>query len=104
MKKKEVMDVVFLLDRSGSMSGFEDDTIGGYNSYLKKIKDNDARVTTILFDHEYNMITNRVDIKDVKKLDNKTYYTRGNTALLDAIGKAINFMDKSNPKKVLFTF
>ena len=102
MKKKEVMDVVFLLDRSGSMSGFEDDTIGGYNSYLKKIKDNDARVTTILFDHEYNMITNRVDIKDVKKLDNKTYYTRGNTALLDAIGKAINFMDKSNPKKVLF--
>ena len=102
MKKKEVMDVVFLLDRSGSMSGFEDDTIGGYNSYLNKIKDNDARVTTILFDHEYNMITNRVDIKDVKKLDNKTYYTRGNTALLDAIGKAINFMDKNNPKKVLF--
>lgn len=102
MKKKEVMDVVFLLDRSGSMSGFEDDTIGGYNSYLKKIKDNNARVTTILFDHEYNMITNRVDIKDVKKLDNKTYYTRGNTALLDAIGKSINFMDKNNPKKVLF--
>lgn len=104
MKKKnnEIMDVVFLLDRSGSMSGFEDDTIGGYNAYLNKIKNNNAKVTTILFDHEYNMITNRVDIKNVKKLDNETYFTRGNTALLDAIGKAITFMDKKNPEKVLF--
>ena len=102
MKKNETMDVVFLLDRSGSMSGMESDTIGGYNGYLKNMRNKNAKVTTVLFDDQYEMITNRVDIKEAKKLTNKTYYTRGCTALLDAIGKTIKYLDSKNPNKVLF--
>lgn len=105
MKKqvqKEKMDVVFLLDRSGSMSRLTEDTIGGYNSYLDKMKDTNSLVTTVLFDHEYEMVTKRQNIKEIKKLDNKTYFTRGNTALLDAIGKTIKFLDKQKTNKVLF--
>ena len=101
-RKKQNMDVVFLLDRSGSMSGFESDTIGGYNGYLKKMRNENANVTTILFDDKYEMITERLAIKNVKNMDNKTYYTRGSTALLDAIGKTIKFMEGKNAKKVLF--
>ena len=102
MKKEKEMDVVFLLDRSGSMGGIEKDTIGGYNSYIKEQKDKNIKVTTVLFDHEYEMLTNREDIKKIDKLDNKTYYVRGSTALLDAIGKTIKYMDKVK-NKVLFT-
>ncbi len=102
MKKNNEMDVVFLLDRSGSMSGMENDTIGGYNSYIDSQKDNNVKVTTVLFDDKYEMISNRVNIKDVKKLTNKTYFVRGCTALLDAIGKTINFIDSKNPNKVIF--
>ena len=101
-KMKEKMDVVFLLDRSGSMHGMEEDTIGGYNSYLEDMKNKDAFITTVLFDDKYEMITDRVNVKDVNKLDNKTYYTRGCTALLDAVGKTIKFMDSKDAKKVLF--
>ena len=101
MKKEKEMDVVFLLDRSGSMGGVVNDTIGGYNSYIEEQKDKNIKVTTVLFDHEYEMLTNREDIKKVDKLDNKTYYVRGSTALLDAIGKTINYMDKVK-NKVLF--
>ena len=96
------IDVVFLLDRSGSMSGTESDTIGGYNGYLNDMKDKKARITTVLFDNQYEMITKRENISNVKKMNNKTYYTRGSTALLDAIGKSINFMDEEKAKKVLF--
>ena len=100
-KNKEI-NIVFLLDRSGSMHGTEIDTIGGYNSYIKsRIKDN-AYVTTILFDDKYEMITKRENISNVQKMDNKTYYTRGSTALLDAIGKTIKFMDVEHAKNVLF--
>ena len=67
-EKKQIMDIVFLLDRSGSMSGFESDTIGGYNGYLKKMCQKNARVTTVLFDDRYEMITKRLPIKDVKKM------------------------------------
>lgn len=102
MKNKEIMDVVFLLDRSGSMSGMESDTIGGYNGYLKGMKEKNAKITTVLFDDNYEMITKRENIKNVKKLNNMTYFTRGSTALLDAIGKTINFMDSQNPSKVIF--
>lgn len=102
MTKRKEMDVVFLLDRSGSMRGIEEDTIGGYNSYIEKQKNNNVRVTTVLFDDQYEMITNRVDIKDIKELDNKKYYVRGCTALLDAIGKTIEFMDKQKSEKVMF--
>jgi hypothetical protein len=102
MKKNETMDVVFLLDRSGSMSGTESDTIGGYNGYIKKMKDKNAKVTTVLFDDQYEMITDRVDIKEIKNMTNKVYYTRGCTALMDAIGKTIKYLDSKNPKKVVF--
>ena len=96
------MDIVFLLDRSGSMRGTEEDTIGGYNSYIETQKNNNVLVTTILFDDKYEMIYNRKNIKEVKPLNNKKYYVRGCTALLDAIGKTINYMDKEKAKKVLF--
>ena len=102
MKKKTEMDLVFLLDRSGSMRGLESDTIGGYNSLLESQKNNNVKVTTILFDHQYEILTNRIDIKEAKKLDDQTYFVRGCTALLDAIGKTIEELDKQNPKKVLF--
>ena len=101
-KKNEEMDIVFLLDRSGSMSGIENDTIGGYNSYIESQKKNNAKVTTILFDGKYEMLTKREDIKNIKKLTNKEYYVRGCTALLDAIGTTIDFMDKEKAKKVMF--
>ena len=99
---KKEMDIVFLLDRSGSMRGTEEDTIGGYNSYIETQKNNNVLVTTILFDDKYEMIYNRKNIKEVKPLNNKKYYVRGCTALLDAIGKTINYMDKEKAKKVLF--
>lgn len=101
-KKNEKMEIVFLLDRSGSMRGSETDTIGGYNSYIEKQKNNDVNVTTILFDDRYEMLHERKDIKEVKELTNKEYYVRGCTALLDAIGKTINYMDKQETKKVMF--
>ena len=91
MKKKNELDVVFLLDRSGSMGGIEEDTIGGYNSYIKEQKDKDIKITTVLFDDKYEMINNREDIKNIELLTKKTYYVRGSTALLDAIGKTINY-------------
>lgn len=101
-RKNEEMDIVFLLDRSGSMGGIETDTIGGYNSYINEQKKNNAKVTTILFDDRYEMLTKREDIKNIKKLTNKEYYVRGCTALLDAIGNTINFMDKEKANKVMF--
>ena len=99
---KKEMDIVFLLDRSGSMRGTEEDTIGGYNSYIETQKNNNVLVTTILFDDKYEMLYNRKNIKEVKPLNNKKYYVRGCTALLDAIGKTITYMDKEKAKKVLF--
>lgn len=99
---KKEMDIVFLLDRSGSMGGLESDTIGGYNSYLSKQNDKNAKVTTVLFDDQYEMLHDRVDIKKVKKLTSEEYYVRGCTALLDAIGKTINYIDSCKPKKVIF--
>ncbi len=101
-KKKEELDVVFLLDRSGSMTGMESDTIGGYNGYLKGMINQNAKITTVLFDDQYEMITKRKNISNVKNMDNKTYFTRGSTALLDAIGKTIKFLDQEKPKKVVF--
>ncbi len=89
MKKTEL---VFILDRSGSMSGLEEDTIGGYNSMLSKQKKEvgEAIVTTVLFDDEYEVIHDQVDIKQIKPLTEKQYFVRGSTALLDAVGTTIN--------------
>ena len=101
-KRKKVMDVVFLLDRSGSMRGTEKDTIGGYNSYINSFKNENAKITTILFDNKYEMITERKDVKEVSELTEKEYYVRGTTALLDAIGNSIKFMDDKKVDKVMF--
>lgn len=92
--KNDLTEVVFILDRSGSMSGLEDDTIGGFNSMLKKQREEEgkANVTTVLFDDEIEMLHKRVDIKEIKNITSKNYYVRGCTALLDAIGYSINFM------------
>ena len=102
MKKNKEINIVFLLDRSGSMHGIELDTIGGYNSYIKSRINDNAYVTTILFDDKYEIINKNTPIKNIKTLTNKEYYTRGSTALLDAIGKSISYMDELNKKKVIF--
>lgn len=102
MKKNNEMDIVFLLDRSGSMAGSEKDTIGGYNSYLDSQRKNNVLVTTVLFDGEYEVLHDRKKISEVKNLTNKEYFARGCTALLDAIGRTITEMDNKKAKKVIF--
>ena len=89
---KNLTEMVFILDRSGSMSHLEADTIGGYNSLLEKQKkeQGEAAVTTVLFDDKYELIHDHADIKKVKRLTGREYFARGATALLDAIGKTIN--------------
>ena len=99
---KDVLDVVYILDRSGSMSDVTEDTIKGYNSYIEGQLKNKVKLTTILFDDFYEVRTFRKDIKKVEKLTDKTYYTRGCTALYDAIGKTIADISKEKPNKVLF--
>lgn len=83
-------EIIFLLDRSGSMAGLEDDTIGGFNAFIDKQKRLKGKtiVTTVLFDHEYEILWNGVDANEIKLTD-KEYYVRGSTALLDAVGKTI---------------
>ena len=85
-------ELVFILDRSGSMSGLESDTIGGFNGMIAQHKGDggDVLVSTVLFDHENEVIHDRVRIADVPALTSKEYYTRGSTALLDAMGGAIH--------------
>ena len=89
---KNLTEMVFILDRSGSMSHLEADTIGGYNSLLEKQKreQGEAVVTTVLFDDKYELIHDHADIKKVNPLTDREYFARGSTALLDAIGKTIN--------------
>lgn len=86
-----VTEIIFILDRSGSMSGLEKDTIGGFNSMLGKHKngENTAYVSTVLFDHESEVIHDRLPIAEVPELTENEYNVRGNTALLDAMGDAI---------------
>ena len=85
-------ELVFILDRSGSMAGLESDTIGGFNGMLTQHRSEggDVLVSTVLFDHENEVIHDRVRIADVPTLTSKEYYTRGCTALLDAMGDAIH--------------
>lgn len=101
-KGKKLMDVVFILDRSGSMRGTEKDTISGYNGYINNFKSKNAKITTILFDDKYEMITKRQNVNEVLELTEQQYYVRGCTALLDAIGKSIKFMEKEKVEKVMF--
>lgn len=87
----EPVQIICILDRSGSMSSLVEDTIGGYNTFLTKQKDNsgEAQVTTVLFDNEYELIADAVDLQEISELTNETYYARGTTALLDAIGRTV---------------
>lgn len=98
------LDLVFLIDRSGSMYGSEKDTMGGFNSFIEKerAKEFNTKVTTILFDHEYEVLYKRKDINRVCELTDKEYFVRGSTALLDAVGKTITTLDKEIDNKVLF--
>lgn len=93
---KDYTEIVFVLDRSGSMQGLEKDTIGGFNSMLKKNKEleGDASVSTVLFDDVSVVICDRENIKDVSPLTEKEYCVRGCTALLDAVGGAIDHVTK----------
>ena len=89
--KNNITELVFIIDRSGSMSGFEADTIGGFNSTIEKQKEQDGKVyvSTVLFDNYSEVIHDRVDIENVKPMTAKDYRVGGCTALLDAIGGAI---------------
>ena len=89
--KKGLSELVFVLDRSGSMGGLESDTIGGFNGMLAKQKkeDGEANVTTVLFDDQVEIIHDRFPIAAVKPLTDDDYYVRGLTALLDAVGSTV---------------
>jgi len=90
--KKGLTELVFILDRSGSMAGLETDTIGGYNSVLAQHKtaEGECRITTVLFDNLYELLHDRIDIRAINPLTAEEYQVRGSTALLDAIGQTID--------------
>jgi uncharacterized protein YegL len=110
--KKDLVEMVFILDRSGSMEGLEKDTIGGFNSMINKQKKipGEALVSTVLFDDAYEVLHNRKSIKEVPSLTHEEYFVRGSTALLDAIGRSLKKMisvyrklkDEEKPEKTIF--
>ncbi len=110
--RKGLTEVVFILDRSGSMRGLEADTIGGFNSMLERQQkeDGEAYVSTVLFDDRAEVLYDRVDVKKIEPMNDKQYYVRGCTALLDAIGGAIHHIgnvhkyarEEDRPEKTLF--
>lgn len=110
--RKGLTEIVFILDRSGSMSGLEADTIGGYNSMLEKQKkeEGEAVMSTVLFDDNADVIYDRKSIADIQPITEKEYYVRGCTALLDAVGGAIHHIghvqkelpEDAKPEKTLF--
>ena len=87
----QLTELVFILDRSGSMEGLEADTIGGFNAMLEKQRNapGSALVTTVLFDHECELLHDRIPLEGVASLTDRDYFVRGSTALLDALGFAI---------------
>ena len=110
---KNYTELVFILDRSGSMAGLESDTIGGFNSMIKKQQnetEGNALVSTVLFDHESIVLHDRIPLAEVKPLTQKDYEVRGTTALLDAVGDAIKHIrnihkyarQEDRPQKTLF--
>lgn len=110
--KKNLTEMIFILDRSGSMQRLTTDTIGGFNSMIEnqKNEEGDAFVTTVLFDDKYELLHEHANIHDIKPMSNKEYFARGTTALLDAIGKTINSVgsrlsgtpENERPDKVIF--
>ena len=89
---KEITELVFIIDRSGSMGGLESDTIGGFNSFIEKQKSEEGEcyVSTVLFDDRQDVIYDRVKLEEVKPMTRKEYFVRGSTALVDAIGGAVH--------------
>ena len=110
--RKGLTEIVFILDRSGSMSGLEADTIGGFNSMIAKQKkeEGEAYVSTVLFDDQCEVLHDRVPMEQVPLMTEEEYYVRGCTALLDAVGGAIHHIanvhkyarDEDRPEKTLF--
>jgi len=110
--KKDLTELVFILDRSGSMGGLESDTIGGFNATLQKHREaeGDAVVSTVLFDNFTEVLHDRIPISTVENLTSRDYWVRGCTALLDATGGAIRHIsrvhgylpDEYRPKKTIF--
>ncbi len=110
--KKGLTELIFILDRSGSMSGLEQDTIGGYNAMIKKQRGEvgEAMITTVLFDDTYELLHDRRNLENINPLTAEEYYVRGTTALLDAVGRTIQKVKKvqkamkknEKPEKVLF--
>ncbi|MBQ5567374.1 MAG: VWA domain-containing protein [Oscillospiraceae bacterium] len=88
-------EIVFILDRSGSMAGLEDDTIGGFNAMLEKQKKEpgEALLSAVLFDHCSEVVYDRVDLQKIEPMTDKQYFVRGSTALLDAIGGAVHHIE-----------
>ena len=110
--RKGLTEVIFILDRSGSMSGLEADTIGGFNSMIAKQKkeEGEAYISTVLFDDQTEVLYDRVPVSKVEPMNDKQYYVRGCTALLDALGGAIHHIgnvhkyarEEDRPEKTLF--
>ena len=110
--KKNLTELVFILDRSGSMAGLEADTIGGFNAMIEKQRGEpgEAVISTVLFDNEAEVIHDRISLDSVPALTEKEYYVRGCTALLDAVGGAIHHIgnvhkyarEEDRPEKTLF--
>ena len=110
--KKNLTELVFILDRSGSMAGLEGDTIGGFNAMLQKQRGEpgEALISTVLFDNKTEVIHDRVPLDRVSALTEKEYFVRGCTALLDAVGGAIHHIgnvhkyarEEDRPEKTLF--
>ena len=109
---KGYTEIVYILDRSGSMGGLESDTIGGFNSMMEKQKKTGEKavVSTVLFDDECEVIHDRVPIEKIEKMTDRQYYVRGCTALLDAVGGAIHHIgnvhkyarEEDRPEKTIF--
>lgn len=110
--KKGLTEIVFILDRSGSMSGLEQDTIGGYNSMIAKQKEEkgEALISTVLFDGVTEVLHDRIPLDKIEPITDREYYVRGSTALLDAVGGAIRHIgnihkyarEEDVPEKTLF--
>ena len=110
--KKDLTELVFILDRSGSMAGLEKDTIGGFNAMIDKQRKEagEAIISTVLFDNYCEVIHDRVPLHSVPKLTEREYYVRGCTALLDAVGAAIHHIgnvhkyarEEDRPARTLF--
>ena len=110
--KKNLTEIVFILDRSGSMAGLEDDTIGGFNAMIEKQKKEPGKafVSTVLFDDKTEVLHDRKELDKIEPLTDKDYYVRGCTALLDGVGGAIHHIgnvhkyarEEDRPEKTLF--